>query len=82
LESVDFAANTFDVDVTLPAPLDAPLDEPMRNSLAIHLAARINEAVEAKKAEGLNPVGIASSKITSPQRPRRLRHSPSDRYGR
>ena len=63
LERVRFAEETFEIVVTLPGPREEPLEEAMRGSLASHLAARVNKAVEKAKAEGRRPVGFLDAKI-------------------
>jgi hypothetical protein len=54
---------TFEVVATVPGPKDEPVEGPMRESLASHLAARVEKAIKEKKPDGHIPMGIASSRV-------------------
>jgi hypothetical protein len=62
LEPVEFADETFQVVATFIGPREEPFEDPMRESIATHLGANANKAIEEEKAQGRKPAGFVSAK--------------------
>jgi hypothetical protein len=56
---------TFEVVVTVPGPKDEPLEGPMRESLASHLAARVEKAIKEKKPTDTSRWGSPAAESTT-----------------